>query len=505
MKKLFGIITVFVLAISLSIAQAPLSFKYQAVARDVEGNVIADKQISLRISLVKESKTGSPVYSETHNLKTGHFGLIMLEIGKGENKTGDISTINWAVSKYFVNVAIDINGGSDYTSMGVSQLLSVPYALYAERSGNGSKSATSWTDLGSVTYLTNPNDVGIGTDIPGARLHVIGTQVNAIYERSLDNIGAATNRFYKSRGTTASKSPVATDDYLGSFQWWGYTSDGTFHYGAILGSRAENVTTDNVAGNFVFMTTNNSYAYAERMRLTADGQLGIGTTTPDASAALEVNSTTRGFLQARMSTTEMNAIINPATGLSVYNTDVNAMCYYNGNEWDCLDAQSMQDKTFICGNLFNDFRDNNIYRTVKISSQCWMAENLAYLPSVSPSSTGSDITPYYYVYDYQGTDVSVAKTSTNYQTYGVLYNWPAVMNGESSSTSVPSGVQGICPSGWHLPSDGEWTVLTNYLGGLSVAGGKMKEAGTTTGLHQIPEQQTPADLLLFQAVPLLQR
>ena len=108
-----------------------------------------------------------------------------------------------------------------------------------------------------------------------------------------------------------------------------------------------------------------------------------------------------------------------------------------------------------------------------------MAENLAYLPSVSPSSNGSETTPYYYVYGYQGTSVTTAKATNNYQTYGVLYNWPAAMAGEASSNSVPSGVQGVCPTGWHLPSDAEWTVLTSFLGGESVAGGKMKEAGTS--------------------------
>ena len=71
----------------------------------------------------------------------------------------------------------------------------------------------------------------------------------------------------------------------------------------------------------------------------------------------------------------------------------------------------------------------------------------------------------YYVYDYQGTDLGAAQATDNYETYGVLYNFPAVMT------------EGICPSGWHIPSDGEFTELTDFLGGEGVAGGKMKEAG----------------------------
>ena len=128
---------------------------------------------------------------------------------------------------------------------------------------------------------------------------------------------------------------------------------------------------------------------------------------------------------------------------------------------------------------FTDTRDGNTYKTVTIGNQVWMAENLRYLPSVIGPGTGSPTTPYYYVYGYDGTNVTDAKATANYTTYGVLYNWTAAMAGEASSTANPSGVQGVCPDGWHLPSDAEWTELTDYLGGTSDAGGKLKETGTT--------------------------
>ncbi|UBM63618.1 PKD domain-containing protein [Candidatus Sulfidibacterium hydrothermale] len=99
---------------------------------------------------------------------------------------------------------------------------------------------------------------------------------------------------------------------------------------------------------------------------------------------------------------------------------------------------------------FTDSRDGQTYKTVKIGNQEWMAENLKYLPSVSPSSQVSEDSAYYYVYGYQGTNVSEAKDTTNYKTYGVLYNWTAAQN--------------ACPSGWHLPSDDEWKILEMYLG-----------------------------------------
>ena len=122
----------------------------------------------------------------------------------------------------------------------------------------------------------------------------------------------------------------------------------------------------------------------------------------------------------------------------------------------------------VCGGLCNEDADGDgicdfncgeqtghegyDYSTVLIGDQCWFAENCRYLPEVSPSNEGNTYDPYYYVYEYEGTDVAVAQATANYATYGVLYNWPAVMT------------EGICPSGWHIPSDGEWQTMEISLG-----------------------------------------
>jgi uncharacterized protein (TIGR02145 family) len=114
-----------------------------------------------------------------------------------------------------------------------------------------------------------------------------------------------------------------------------------------------------------------------------------------------------------------------------------------------------------CGDLVS--HEGYDYSTVQIGDQCWFAENCRYLPEVSPPSEGSETDPYYYVYDYQGTDVAAAVSTSNYDTYGALYNWPAVMT------------EGICPSGWHIPSDEEFTELTDFLGGDNYVGYAMKD------------------------------
>ena len=136
----------------------------------------------------------------------------------------------------------------------------------------------------------------------------------------------------------------------------------------------------------------------------------------------------------------------------------------DGDNSTCLDECGVPNGTndcIACGDFISHEGYN--YSTVQIGDQCWFSENCRYLPEVSDPSIDSNTEPDYSVYGYTGTDVTAAQATANYATYGVLYNWPAVMT------------EGICPSGWHIPSDGEFTELTDFLGGESVAGGKMKD------------------------------
>lgn len=113
--------------------------------------------------------------------------------------------------------------------------------------------------------------------------------------------------------------------------------------------------------------------------------------------------------------------------------------------------------------------DNNKYDAVRIGDQVWMAENLrttryANGTSIPLGTTTSTYTAYRYI---PGLSNSDEENMANVEHYGYLYNWKAVMGNSSSSSSNPSGVQGICPDGWHVPSDAEWTQLTNYVGSQS--------------------------------------
>jgi len=120
-----------------------------------------------------------------------------------------------------------------------------------------------------------------------------------------------------------------------------------------------------------------------------------------------------------------------------------------------LYANWVQQNVTTDTNTFIDGRDSKSYKKVKIGNQVWMAENL-------------------------NCDVNGSKcygnSADNCVKYGRLYNWATAMNGASASSAVPSGVQGVCPVGWHLPSDAEWDTLVTYVGNSSKAGTKLKSA-----------------------------
>ena len=158
-------------------AQAPQSFKYQSVVRDANGNAMQNQSVDFRISVLQTTSTGTPVYIETFSTTTNNFGLVNLDIGTGTALSGTFSSINWGADKYFLQVELDPDGNG-YQLMGVSQLLSVPYALNAAKADNAFSG--DYNDLtnkpvlaGDVTGTTDNTTVEkirgleVSTNIPG--------------------------------------------------------------------------------------------------------------------------------------------------------------------------------------------------------------------------------------------------------------------------------------------------------------------------------------------------
>ena len=137
MKKLYTILVALFIT-ATTFAQAPEKMSYQAVIRDSGGALVTNQAVGMQISILQTTATGTAVYAETQTPTANVNGLVTLEIGTGAVITGSFNSIEWDNGPYFIKTETDPTGGSNYTISGTSQLLSVPYALYAKTSGNGS-------------------------------------------------------------------------------------------------------------------------------------------------------------------------------------------------------------------------------------------------------------------------------------------------------------------------------------------------------------------------------
>jgi hypothetical protein len=135
MKNLFTVVIAVILTAS-AFSQAPQGLSYQAVIRNTNNMLDTNHIVGMQISILQGSASGTSVYSETQTTTTNSNGLISIEIGGGRVVSGTFTSINWANGPYFIQTETDPNGGTNYTIVGTSQLLSVPYALYAATSGS---------------------------------------------------------------------------------------------------------------------------------------------------------------------------------------------------------------------------------------------------------------------------------------------------------------------------------------------------------------------------------
>ncbi|CAN1544890.1 hypothetical protein MCEGE10_01918 [Flavobacteriaceae bacterium] len=134
MKKIF---TLLALIVTLTIfAQAPQGFNYQATVRNATGALVTNQNVYFKFNIMLNSQTSVPIYTETHYVPTDDLGQVNLVIGTGTASVGTFATISWATGSYFLGIELKVSPSTTYVPMGTTQLLSVPYAMYANSSGN---------------------------------------------------------------------------------------------------------------------------------------------------------------------------------------------------------------------------------------------------------------------------------------------------------------------------------------------------------------------------------
>lgn len=266
-------------------AQAPQAIPYQAVARNNTGSVISNQTIAIRFTIHNTAANGPMLYQETQSTSTNSLGLFNVYIGQGTPTLGLFSGINWTVGTKYVEVEIDPNGSNNYSNLGTIQLMSVPYALYANSAANfqsGTQTGntpywngTNWVH-NSSNLFNNGGNIGIGTTTPTSKLYIEDSNGGANFDaltlaghgsgltylniyggNAVDNSGSIIRLITKNVTDTATTSVDLVKLNNGGFFINNYETSSTAHTSFSIGT-------------------------SERMRITSSGNIGIGTSNPTA-------------------------------------------------------------------------------------------------------------------------------------------------------------------------------------------------------------------------------
>lgn len=232
MKKLYATIGLF-LATLLS-AQIPQAFSYQTIAFNSAGAPIANGNVALKISILENSATGTVLYTETHTKTTNSKGLVNLNIGQGTPTTGSFGAINWGTNTKFVKVEMDPAGGSNYTNVGVNQLMSVPYSQVSK---------TVVTGAGQGITLTSPNGTAYTLGVNNAGTLSLPTNSNTVSQIIPTNLYMY-GSYNSYNASNAELLRLANGDKIGykyfaansTFKFTGAQNSGAQNYGSSTGN-----------------------------------------------------------------------------------------------------------------------------------------------------------------------------------------------------------------------------------------------------------------------------
>ncbi len=490
MKKIFTFLVASILTVGL-LAQVPQKMSYQAVIRDADNNLITNQTVGIQISILQGTSTGTVVYSENLNPTSNSNGLVTLEIGSGAG----FAAIDWANGPYFIKTETDPSGGANYTITGTSQLLSVPYALHARSAETISEAIVESDPVFTAAFDLDGAQVGDLLQFDGVKwvrltpdfaetdhAHPDVTDTEAGFMSAEDKIkldelqnsdGSETiivsgnNIIVTGEGTTDAPYVISATDGTepGEMRYW----DGSEWVAISPGESGLSLTLCNgvpVWGPCPGKATVNLLGVSNVTRNTAIASVHVV-----SDGGYEVTERGVCYSTSPNPTTENSKLV-VGNGVGTFTADLSGLLpqtlYYvrgyaiNSEGTSYSDQIGFTTLNIEFGSVTDS--DNNVYKTITIGDQEWMAENLkttkytdgTAIANVTNNtewnglSTGG--------YSFYNNDAALGNA------YGALYNWYAVENG-------------VCPAGWRVPTDADWTALTNYIinnfefGGVSVGRG----------------------------------
>ena len=472
MKTLFRLVFLCLFTSVSLMAQTPQKFSYQTVIRNGSNQLLSNQQVGIKISVLQGSETGIVVYSERHTPSTNANGLATLSIGTGSVLSGIFQNINWASGSYYIQTETDPNGGNNYTIISTQQLLSVPYALYAETSGSstpgpqgeqGPVGQTGPQGPQGLTGATGP----AGSTGPSGATGPQGAQ-------GLTGTAGATGPIGLT-GVAGSTGPQGSQGLQGAAGTIGATGP-TGATGA-TGAAGSN-------GKNSLVKTTNEPAGATCISGGVKMEYGIDANSNGTLDLSEVNNTLTKYVcngvvgsQGPQGPAGQNGATgpqgpigpqgNPATDdqqISVSATGDTLFIQgggfvvipglsganFGGNEFHSCGVDEIHNPNKAYGTILD--QQGNSYKTILIGNQEWMAENL----KTTTYQDGSLIQNITDGIVWGNTTVGAwcdLNNNPNFDCpYGKYYNWYAVTDPKE-----------ICPLGWRVPSIDDWYSLFEYL------------------------------------------
>lgn len=475
MRKVFSILAAILMTASVY-AQSPEKMSYQAVIRNSSDALVTNTQIGMEINIRQGSPTGTVVYTETQTPTTNIYGLVSVEIGGGAG----FSTINWASDIYFIETKTAIVPPlTTYTITGVSQLLSVPYALHAKTAETITGGITetdpvfnvwdkNYNDLnnkptlfsGSFLDLTNKPTTVAGYGITDAfngnynnltnlpNLNLINTDNQQLTVSTTgDTLRLQNGGFVIIPGISAVNTPAQLATLFTA------TASSITDTNAVSGGNISNSGGANITARGIVWSTNQNPTLDNNLGSTNNGNgtgsytsylTGLTASTTYYARAYATNSAGTAFGAQVSFTTSASSggfVSNPGVGVTYNGYTYPTINLGNGQEWM---AENLHTTVYANGNTIPNVTDQNQWRN--LSTGAWVNYN----------------------------------NDSQYETpYGKLYNWYTVTDPRN-----------VCPTGWHVPTDAEWSAFINYIdtsansgGSSNIAGGKMKSIGTQYWLN----------------------
>jgi uncharacterized protein (TIGR02145 family) len=463
MKTLF---TLLLAALALATGAQPQKINYQAIALGSNGKPLKNTAVSLRLSILDSAATGTVLYTETQPATTDAGGQFSVYLGTGTPTAGTFAGLPWANGNdKFLKVEMDAQGGTSYQVMGTTQLVSVPYAMAA---GSLREGALLYGN-GGQTYQLN-----IGANGPAWTCYPPVAQANA----GADHLNVCSNTVTLSGNTATGMTPA-----------WSILNGagGSVNGNTFTGSRGN-------AYSLRYSLTNACGTTSDTLQISLALPATVATAGPDqlsltgTTATLAANTPAAGQTGTWTITTGSGATLSNANSPAATftkGTDSSYTLVWTitgpcGSSRDTVNLLFPAPVGTACGQPVSYAGES--YPTVQIGTQCWFAKNLnvgTMIQEANDQTNNSTLEKYCYNND-----------PANCTTYGGLYQWAEAVqyqNGASNTASLftpfMGNVRGICPTGWHLPSDAEWGTLETFLGGSSVAGGALK---STSGLWTSP-------------------